>query len=79
MAFVRNMLGRGTCEVRFGSIADVHSHNTGIKMAALFAAGLMPWPKHFSLKTSGRLQQLIFPITVDPPKAGGRASMTGQP
>lgn len=41
--------------VCFGSIADVHSRASAAKMAAVFSDGLLPWPKHFSPKTFGRL------------------------
>lgn len=44
-------------------------------MAAVFA--LMPWPKHFSLKTFGLSYPLIFPLTAGLQKADGR--MTGPP
>jgi hypothetical protein len=41
-----------------GSIADVRGHSRGINMAAVFAAALMPWPKHSFPMISGRLSQL---------------------
>ena len=41
--------------VRFGSIVDVRGLSAGIEPTAVIAAGLRPWPKHFSLKTFGLL------------------------
>lgn len=45
---------RDKIDFSFGAVADVRGLSAGIKIAAVFAAGLMPWPKHFSLKIFGR-------------------------
>lgn len=45
----------GLPTVRFGSKTNVHGRGSATKLAAVFPDGLMPWPKHFSPKTFGRL------------------------
>ena len=41
-------------------------------MMAVFADGLMPWPKHFCLKTAGRLWHPIYRFICDRRQVDGR-------
>ena len=60
-------------------IADLHGLSPSIKIAAVFADGVMPWPKHFFPKTFGRSLQPISRPTDDRRSAVAHVSMIARP
>ena len=65
--------------VCFGAIADLNRRSSAAKNAAVFPYGLIPWPKYFCPKTSGRSQQGIAQLTADRRRVDGHVSTIARP